>query len=544
MRKYQINPKRLGALVVIFFCLSFLVTAPNVFADLVTAYTFESGTELKDVAVMLGGGGVASDDLTCSGTCTLTDGVFGQGIEVGLADYFAALVSSSDLDPGPNGFTVALYTKGTEWGNVAGGHTLTKYLPSNGWDIVTGGLTTGYEPMTIVGTLSDSGSYYRLRVPDETVEGAWRHIAMTYDGINTAKLYIDGVLRVERNDVAFTPANVGVYGSVASHAPSQADHAYGGFFDDIAIFNEPLSAGDIQRLSEEGIEAFMGYTPEPSPLAQNLIGYWKFDGNGADSSGKGRDLDLYGGVGFATGLFGQALDLPDWDSDHYAQRYTDDNSYDFGTGDFTIQVWVNFYNLNWEQVLIEKLKGPSGPGWSLTSGGGTWHFYSGEPSNPAAVIFSPIQTVPLGEWHQIVLRRNSSEFELFYNGASIASLTSAMPIPDTFYPLLVGKRNELDDRGFALNGKLDEIAIWNRALSNDEIELLWNGGSGTEIPPAPTPDVSGYIEVKGTPLEGATVTIKQHQKPQTTETINGHFQLESVNTAQGCTITIRVPETP
>ena len=45
-------------------------------------------------------------------------------------------------------------------------------------------------------------------------------------------------------------------------------------------------------------------------LATDLEGYWHLDGNGNDSSGNGRDLTLYGGVGFAPGLFGQALDLP------------------------------------------------------------------------------------------------------------------------------------------------------------------------------------------------------------------------------------------
>jgi len=276
MNNHHISFKVLGIMAGIFFYFLFLITSPNVFAGLVTAYTFEPGTEFSDVAELLGGGGVASDDLDCSGNCSFDVGVFGQAIEVGLADYFATLGNSSDLDPGPNGFTVALYTKGTEWGDVAGGHMVTKYLPSNGWDIMAGGFTTGYKPMTIEGTFSDNGSYYRLTVSEETVEGAWRHIAMTYDGgISTAKLYIDGELRTERNDVFFTSADVGVYFGVASHAPSQADHAYGGIFDDIAIFDEPLSQQNIVRLSAEGLESYMAPIPEPATmllLGTGLVG--------------------------------------------------------------------------------------------------------------------------------------------------------------------------------------------------------------------------------------------------------------------------------
>jgi hypothetical protein len=288
---------------------------------------------------------------------------------------------------------------------------------------------------------------------------------------------------------------------------------------------------------------------QPPPLTQNLIGYWKFDGNGLDSSGNGRDLDLFGGVGFATGLFGQALDLHG-DTNQYAQRPADEAIYDFGSGDFTIQVWVKLNRIDVEQILIEKLTGASGPGWSLTwydrhdQYDINWHFYA----LPALRIYTVEEELDLEKYHHIIVRKSGMDIDLFCDNIIqpwdlTFSYVNDPEIPDTINPLLVGKRNAADSRGFPLDGKIDEIAIWNRTLTNDEIDSLWNGGSGTEIPPVPTAEVSGYIEVGGTPLEGATVTIKQHQKPQTTETINGHFQLESVDTARGCTITIEVPET-
>ena len=87
---------------------------------------------------------------------------------------------------------------------------------------------------------------------------------------------------------------------------------------------------------------FLVFLPNTSSalLMDNLIGYWKFDNNGADSSGGSRDLGLYGGVGFDTGLFGQALDLHA-DANQYAMRPINDSIYNFSTSDFTIQVWVN-----------------------------------------------------------------------------------------------------------------------------------------------------------------------------------------------------------
>jgi hypothetical protein len=93
------------------------------------------------------------------------------------------------------------------------------------------------------------------------VQGAWRHIALTFDGVNTSSIYIDGQHKLTRNDVIFLPSDIPVYFGVASHDPGAFWHQYWGIFDDVAIFDESLSAEDIRRLSEEGIEEYMGYGP-------------------------------------------------------------------------------------------------------------------------------------------------------------------------------------------------------------------------------------------------------------------------------------------
>jgi len=277
MMKKPARSLKLGALFTVLLSCLFLIALSNASAELVTAYTFELGTELQDVAVMLGGGGVASDDLSCSGTCTGVAGVFGQGVEVGLLDYLATSGTSPDLDPGSAGFTVSFWTYGKEF-PPNGAHILTKYLPSNGLSITSGGYTTGYQPMTIEAVTIDEGSRRYLAVTGETVEGEWRHIVMTLDTTGTAKLYIDGTFRTEVPSASINPAIVGLFLGVASHDPTRADHAYAGMYDDIAIFDEALSVEDISILNEEGLEAFMGYT------LPAVSGYLKVNGEPLDNA--------------------------------------------------------------------------------------------------------------------------------------------------------------------------------------------------------------------------------------------------------------------
>jgi len=221
---------------------------------------------------------------------------------------------------------------------------------------------------------------------------------------------------------------------------------------------------------------FLSSTAQASLIA-GLQAYYRFNDDGNDSSGNFRNLELYGGVGFDSGLFGQALDLHA-NASQYAQRSVDDSVFNFGTNDFTIQVWVNFNSVSGEQTLLEKFFGDAGPGWTLTKPGNGFQFFaSGVPSLNTSSL-----SLTLGAWHHLIVRRDGSEFCMFFDGDSVSSGTSSNAITSTTNPLLVGRRNSGDWREFPVNGKLDEIAIWTRALSDDEIAALYNGGQGASLP--------------------------------------------------------------
>jgi hypothetical protein len=112
-------------------------------------------------------------------------------------------------------------------------------------------------------------------------------------------------------------------------------------------------------------------------LATGLDAYYHLDGNGVDASGNGLNLDVVGGAGFGPGLFGQALALHN-DPSQYATQSGNDSALNFGSSNFTIQVWVNFNTFGTrEQTLIEKFTGSAGPGWTLTTPNDNIQFYAG-----------------------------------------------------------------------------------------------------------------------------------------------------------------------
>jgi Ca2+-binding RTX toxin-like protein len=209
-------------------------------------------------------------------------------------------------------------------------------------------------------------------------------------------------------------------------------------------------------------------------LSTGLIGYWPFDGDANDHSGSGYNLSLFGGVGFASGLLGQALDLHN-NTAQYAQRPTSDAAFNFGANDFTVQIWVNYNNHVHEETLIEKFTGAGGPGWTLTSLPDHYQLYTASVTGP---VDTPSGTITNGVWHQVIGRRSGSTFSVCIDGVPRATLTASGTIPDSSLPLLVGKRDDQSGQVFPVDGRLDEAAIWQRALSDAEVAALWDNGAG------------------------------------------------------------------
>jgi tetratricopeptide (TPR) repeat protein len=218
-------------------------------------------------------------------------------------------------------------------------------------------------------------------------------------------------------------------------------------------------------------------------ILTQAVAYWACDGNANDSSPADNDLVLNGGLGFALGKFGQALNFTD-NEGVFAGRPGDDPEYDFGTGSFTIQFWVNFISLQGGQTLIEKRNAATGFGWSLSKFGSTSLQFSAEPGFSVTTGTISIAT---RVWHHVVMRRSGNLIQMFFDGEPSSTISNFAPISNTTAPLLVGKRDSPTGGDFPVNGQIDEIAIWNAALTNDEIAFLYSNGAGNPVTADYTP---------------------------------------------------------
>ncbi len=89
-------------------------------------------------------------------------------------------------------------------------------------------------------------------------------------------------------------------------------------------------------------------------------------------------------------------------------------------------------------------------------------------------ITSPLNVFDLNEWSQVVFDVNSTHISLYFNGVSNAVVDRTVDASATsIYRLFIGARTRQVGQHNTFDGIIDELSIWNRALSADEITLQY-----------------------------------------------------------------------
>jgi len=228
-----------------------------------------------------------------------------------------------------------------------------------------------------------------------------------------------------------------------------------------------------------------------SPMG--LTNWWPGDGNAEDIIAW-RNGSFMGGATTGPGLVDQAFVLDGVDD--YID-VADDPTLNFGTGDFTVDLWVNFNSLTGEQVLIEKWiqeevsEHPYSQGWTLTKvDGGYVYFVMDDGSGGEWLVGGQLDIRP-HTWHLIAVTRQSATVTLYLDGMAIYSADFDSLNLDAPISLLFGRREGF--QGFYLDGRIDEVELYNgTALVQEQISALYSAGKygkckGSFISPCVTP---------------------------------------------------------
>ena len=217
-------------------------------------------------------------------------------------------------------------------------------------------------------------------------------------------------------------------------------------------------------------------------LIDGLVEYWELDGDysaGIDESHLGTLQAKGTGLaesGFVAGKFGEGIDLESSDANNQASVVIggDENDFDFTDASMSVSLWYTTESLyrDW-QTLVGK--GENGA-WRLAR--------SGTSPTQLKLSVNIIGNGKLdqqdGSWHHVVATMDAIEGNRIYvDGEEVASTTTPAPPKDTPVPMQIGGNPQAADRGW--DGIIDDVGIWNRALTAEEVTSIWNGGEGASI---------------------------------------------------------------
>lgn len=226
----------------------------------------------------------------------------------------------------------------------------------------------------------------------------------------------------------------------------------------------------------------------PSPIGPgslcDAVGYWKMDdGSGdtvTDSSGNNNHGTLMpdSPVWTSDGVINGALDFDGVDD--YVE-VGDDPSLDI-TDEITLMAWV--YPENWDNTYENGI---------LTKAGdedyGVWNLhykweeiahsgfrFEAKIDGNTENIFEITPSEDLNTWYHVAGVYDGSEMKLFINGQKVNSKEVNGPISTNDQPLRFGKQFWWNNIYSMWNGSMDEIKIYDYALSDAEIEYTYEHG--------------------------------------------------------------------
>jgi YVTN family beta-propeller protein len=233
------------------------------------------------------------------------------------------------------------------------------------------------------------------------------------------------------------------------------------------------------------------------PPPSGLVSWWPAEGNADDIAGANSG-SLQGGVSFAPGLVGQAFLLDGLNAFVDAGNAP---SLQVSGGDFSALAWVNFNALlnpsrgtPVDMSILDKMSaaGTNVDGWLIIkqSDNRFWFCLGGRDSNrcflPSNTVFS--QTVAqTGVWYHVAAVKSATDFSIYLNGVleDTRPLPTSPPFLDTNSTDLLIGADALE--GAHLDGLLDEVQLFHRALSSNEIGAIFHAGTAgvCQLPTVP-----------------------------------------------------------
>jgi hypothetical protein len=362
-------------------------------------------------------------------------------------------------------------------------------LPTSGYTYITWARLEAGNPLAFRTLLyTNSPKYTPITIPDGTDTLGYWDSAFRSSGYNTASsvgVWVQYAVVGDSSSQTFYINGSQVGSSIAYGAGGTTHWGWGnndttnqpwGYVANLYLYNRKLSLSEI-------IEQYNTLSPTfPNPVTSNLVLYFdpsnpsSYPGSGTtitDLSGNGRNGTM-SNISFTSPYF-------TYNGTSSQISIADNAALEPGSGDWTMEVWVN-QSVSGNDVVLGKFD-PGGltvdVSYSIRTTNTTYYAQIGSGSGSGSTLFvnSTNYVGTIGSWSQIIYvftNVAANTLQTFVNGSSIGTVSHSLPsILNTSSNLYIGSYNNGEFPQW-FDGKIGITRLYNRALTAPEVLQNYN----------------------------------------------------------------------
>lgn len=147
-----------------------------------------------------------------------------------------------------------------------------------------------------------------------------------------------------------------------------------------------------------------------------------------------------------------------------------------GTANFTLEAWVNTDTVAGNGLIIQKQETSKTNGWEFGRSGDEW-FANREGGGVLNEALSSGYNLSTGVNYHVVATFDGTTLTVYSNGVSVATDSTVVSVDSSTATLSIGRDSVTGAANW--DGRIDEVAIYDRALSVTEILQHYVAGSRT-----------------------------------------------------------------
>ena len=285
----------------------------------------------------------------------------------------------------------------------------------------------------------------------------WEHIVVTHDGSNVFKMYLNGVLK-DTSTLSGT-VSVNTNGARFGEYSLSSGLNFDGEIDQTRFFTKELNSGEINSLyNETATSAASATIDNPSTVAYYKMASASDETGSYNGTASNVDFNVQGKYGFAGKFNGSS-------------SYITTPSV-IPTNNFSFSFWINMNSFPGSSTNQQI--------FTQNENNNRWYiavYESGKIQawNGSGTFTTSSSVINLNQWHNVVYTAsNSAGKKIYVDGTEVLSNADTNDNTGTASGNLFIGFGKWYANSLYLDGKLDQVRIFNKTISAAEVTKLYN----------------------------------------------------------------------